>query len=65
LYRQASERARRVLAQTFFTKQYLDHDGNGPYVAADEPADLVSPLVNHARNGNGTAHVSGADWGFE
>ena len=60
LYRQASKRARRVLDQAFFAKQYLDDDGSGPYVAADELADLVSPLVNHARNESGTALVGGA-----
>jgi len=56
LYRQASKRARRVLDQNVFTKVYFDADENGPYVAADELADLVAPLVEEARNENsGTA----------
>ncbi|GIM95673.1 recombinase [Paractinoplanes toevensis] len=63
LYRQASKRGRRALDQTCFAKQYLDDDGNGPYVAADELADLVSPLVNHARNESGAAPMGGAALG--
>jgi hypothetical protein len=43
---------------------YLDADDSGPYVAADDLADLVSPLVSHARDESGTAGVGGAASGL-
>ena len=46
-----------MLDQNVFTKVYLDADENGPYVAADELADLVAPLVEEARNENGGTAV--------
>ncbi|GAA0532658.1 hypothetical protein GCM10010172_11810 [Paractinoplanes ferrugineus] len=60
LYRQAGKRARRVLNEAFFAKQYLDTDDSGPYVASDDLAELIEPLVNHARNESGAAHLGGA-----
>lgn len=35
-------------------------DRQPPYVAADDLAGLIEPLVNHARNESGTAGVGGA-----
>jgi site-specific DNA recombinase len=63
LYRHASQRGRHQLNQAVFSKHYLDHDGDGPFVAYDELADLVSPLVTYARNENGTTIEGGADVG--
>jgi site-specific DNA recombinase len=63
LYRRASQRGRQQLNQAFFSKHYLDHDGDGPFGAEDELADLVSPLVTYARNENGTTLMGGADVG--
>lgn len=51
LYRLASKRARRVLNQTFFARMNLDHDDDGPFVASDELAPTVEPLVSTARGG--------------
>ena len=39
---------------------YLDAGDEGPFVAADDLADLVYPLVNEARNDSGTALLGGA-----
>jgi hypothetical protein len=43
-----------------FEKQYLGADDTGPYVASDDLAGLIEPLVNHARNESGTALIDGA-----
>lgn len=50
LYRQAGQRARQSLNRAFYDRIYLDADDDGPYAAEDALADLVTPLVQTARN---------------
>jgi hypothetical protein len=50
LYRQAGKSGRRALNQALFVKIFLDADGDGPYVARDELAAMVAPLVDVARH---------------
>jgi hypothetical protein len=57
LYRCTSKCGRRVVNQACFAKQCLDDDG---YVGADELADLIEPMVNHARNESGTTPLGDA-----
>lgn len=38
------------LNRVFFAKIYIDTDGGGPYVASDELAATVAPLVGVARS---------------
>jgi len=38
-----------VLNQAFFQHLYLDADDDGPYVASDELAAVVAPIVDVAR----------------
>ena len=68
LYERAGKRARRVLNQAFFRRLYLDAGDDGPYVASDELAAVIAPIVEVARrpgpgepdNDNGATHTGDA-----
>jgi site-specific DNA recombinase len=50
LYRLATDNARRVLNQAFFTRLYLNTDDNdAPTVADDEPTEPIAPLLHVQR----------------
>ncbi len=50
MYRQADRRHRQALNRCFFTKLFLDVEGDQVYVAADELAGPVEALVSVARD---------------
>ena len=55
LYVLAGDRGRKVLNQAFFTRLYLDRSDDAPFVARDDVADPVRPLVDARRDWRGLA----------
>lgn len=50
LYRQAGQRARQALNRAFYDRVHLDAADDGPHAANEDPADLVTPLIETAKN---------------
>jgi site-specific DNA recombinase len=59
LYRLAGSAARKVLNQVFFTRIYMDETDGVPFVASDEPTDVVRPLVEIQRGTHGVSAGTG------
>jgi site-specific DNA recombinase len=65
LYRIASDRARKVLNEVFFTRLYVEHDDDAPRVSRDQVTEYLAPLVEvsrahtNARNANGATVENG------
>jgi hypothetical protein len=59
LYRLAGSAARKVLNQVFFTRIYIDATDGVPFVASDDPTDVIRPLVEIQRNAHGVSAGTG------
>lgn len=60
LYRTSGEAGRKVLNQAFFTRIYINETDGVPFVASNEPTDIIRPLIEAQRAaGMPTQHVHG------
>ena len=66
LYRAASDGARKVLNEVFFTRLYVEPEDNGaPSVSGDRLTEYVSPFVEVHRERTGAGNANGAAAGYD